>query len=484
MKRDIEERPSLPIAMSQSVVAPIQCSSPLANTALQRLAPGPPLGPPRYVALAPGRLDVMGGVSEYSGCRVLNQTTETCACVAVQRRADHAISISSLTCANSNGRAPFTIPLNELHGHAAGLGDAAPVCAAAEKDEASLAILGLLVEAMRAGVLPRFNQGLSFAASIVDGVNHGAADAAIAAATLTAVARMMDIPLDASRAIAVCTNARNRWLRLSVDRADSFSALSGASHVLNQVSGALDESLPAIPLPEDVVFVGLDSGAIDPLGHCRYQRARTAAFMGLGLVKRILEHESEGRECWNGYLSGLSVAQYVDHFRDRLPTKIKGIDYLERFGETCDEWTRIDPHVTYRIRSRTEHHIYEHARAVQFTHCLEHARGARRTEMLKEAGGLLFASHWSYGQRCGLGSVETDLLVNLIRTHGDGEDIHGAKISGRGCGGVVTVLMQATERASAAMAAIREDYRARSGKTAKLITGSSLGALLSGAQAV
>jgi L-arabinokinase len=92
------------------------------------------------------------------------------------------------------------------------------------------------------------------------------------------------------------------------------------------------------------------------------------------------------------------------------------------------------------------------------------------------------ASHWSYGQRCGLGSIETDLLVNLIRRHGAEADVFGAKTSGRGCGGVVAVLLKSTEQALSAIDAAMTEYTSRTGHTPKLLRGSTPGALVSGAK--
>ena len=88
----------------------------------------------------------------------------------------------------------------------------------------------------------------------------------------------------------------------------------------------------------------------------------------------------------------------------------------------------------------------------------------------------MYASHWSYGQRCGLGSIETDLLVNWIRRSGESAGIHGAKISGRGCGGVVTVLMDATEPARLALDQAVRHYQQQSGHTPSILRGAVDGA--------
>jgi L-arabinokinase len=92
----------------------------------------------------------------------------------------------------------------------------------------------------------------------------------------------------------------------------------------------------------------------------------------------------------------------------------------------------------------------------------------------------MYASHWSYGQRCGLGSIETDMLVNLLRQSDANPDIYGAKITGCGCGGVVAVLMRTSDRATAAVDQAIEDYQARAERKARLIRGSLPGALVSG----
>ena len=49
----------------------------------------------RFVAVAPGRLDVMGGLAEYTGALVLNMTLGDHVCVAVQARSDGKISITA-----------------------------------------------------------------------------------------------------------------------------------------------------------------------------------------------------------------------------------------------------------------------------------------------------------------------------------------------------------------------------------------------------
>ena len=74
-------------------------------------------GEPLYVARAPGRLDVMGGIADYSGSLVLELPLREAALVAVQRDEAPILSITSLG-AEANLRKPrFETSLGSLLEH-------------------------------------------------------------------------------------------------------------------------------------------------------------------------------------------------------------------------------------------------------------------------------------------------------------------------------------------------------------------------------
>ncbi len=237
-------------------------------------------------------------------------------------------------------------------------------------------------------------------------------------------------------------------------------------------------------LPDGLTMIGLASGSRHADFVTKYRRVRTATFMGRHLIDRIVRHDGAGNLSWDGHLSRISVADYVERFRDRIPTRLKGSEFLERFGETGDPLTSVAAEDVYKIRSRTEHHVYEHSRSCRFVEGLSRfSRSGDRT-ILGEVGELMYASHWSYGQRCGLGSIQTDLLVNLIRRYGSSVGIHGARISGRGCGGVVGVLMDETDAAEQAIQQACQAYEEKTGKSPTILRGSLPGAMVAVARAV
>ncbi len=459
-------------------------SSPLAAATLKQLRGGGD----RFLACAPGRLDVMGGLAEYTGSLIVNTPIREQVFVGAQRGGtDNELSVTSIpspgTEASKTQRT--VLDLSRLFGDGGEINLDLSRSALGEVDTAhtdAVHVLAAIVEMVHGGMLPRFDKSISIAVgSTLEGLTDVAREAAVVAATMVAAAGAYDVTLDAVEAATVCQRVQNRWLDLPVGVGDAVCVLLGEAAALMEVRCDPCTLAGSTPLPNELTLIGIDCGVTHPDGRARYAHARTAAFMGRGLIDRIIRHEGADHSKWEGFLSRVSVTDYVERFRDRIPTKLKGSEYLRRFGETGDPLTRIDPTYAYKIRSRTEHHIYEHMRTGQFLECIRRAirnPAEIKEGALTEAGELMYASHWSYGQRCGLGSIETDTLVNLVREHGTDAGVYGAKITGRGCGGVVTVLMKTSDRANEAVNAAIQVYQSRTGYAAKLLCGSSAGALV------
>ena len=445
-----------------------------------------PTTAPRFIARAPGRLEVMGGSAEYSGALVLNMTTTEHACVAAQHWDGPGITVHVARPGASSSTVVVELErINRLLEEPVKPTLSGELLALAGDCQTSRCVLGTVVEMLGAELLPRLQKGLRIAAgSMMSEAQDIGPAAAVAAATLAALAKANDCQVEPRRAAEICQRVENVWLSAPVGLADAVCALIGEPHALTQLRCRPCDIGELLRLPDDLAILGVDCGRPVPAALEKCTRVRTATAMGRVLIERIIRFEGHDYPGWDGNLSHISVSDYVERFRDRLPTKLKGREFLDRFGETGDPLTRIEPDVVYKIRSRSEHHIYENDRACAFAGLLSRALSTGDKSFLIEAGELMYASHWSYGQRCGLGSVETDLLVGLIRKRAKDAEIYGAKVSGRGCGGIVTVLMSATDTARAALDAALRDYESRSGHAAKLILGSSPGVLVAGVQRV
>jgi galactokinase len=232
----------------------------------------------------------------------------------------------------------------------------------------------------------------------------------------------------------------------------------------------------ALDFPKGVTVVGIDCGFKHPDAVGKYVRARAAAFMGKAFIEAALAARRGDAAPWDGALSSISVKDYVGFLRDRIPTRIKGSDFREKFKKSFDPLTEVDSDLMYKVRSRTEHHIYEADRVFKFAGHLGRARRTGDRSALQEAGKEMLASHWSYGQRCGLGSIPTDTLVSLLREREE-EGIYGAKVSAQGAGGVVVVLMEDTERARSALRDALARYERGQARQTAMFEGGTDGAL-------
>ena len=439
----------------------------------------------RHVVRAPGRLDVMGGIADYTGALALTMTTEDHLLVGAQLRADGEVHIAILDDLNTEQVEHIRFTFDDL------------VCAADTRHPSEAAdralgdnhsvlsrcVFGALVELVRNKTLADSQDGLTIAVgSTMTGHTDCGLYGALAAGVLVVTTRATGGPVAWEQAAESCRRVENEWAGILSGGADAVCSLVGEPYNITPVRCDPFDCGASIQLPTDLALIGIDSGVAGDTATEKYHQVRTTTLMGCVLIDCIIRHDGTRLPDFNGKLARISVSDYVEMFRDRLPTKLKGKIFLDRFGQSPDVRLQIDPNAMYKIRSRCEHHIYENARAHQFGESLSRAIRLGDNGILEKTGELMYASHWSYGQRCGLGSVETDLLVNLIRQRGAEHDIFGAKVTGRGCGGVVVVLMKTSSRAKDALGGALEEYTNQTDRQVRLIEGSSPGALAVGDQ--
>ena len=453
----------------------------VAYDTLKRLASGAP----RFLATAPGRLDVMSGLADFSGALVLQMPLAEHVCLAAQARQDGMVTVATVP--ESDGpewlRQMSVDSLVEASRISAQDSPFAQLFADVRGNDGHCvrSVWGVLIEMLRSKIVEGLGGGLSLVVgSTMGDLRDLGKESATAAATLAAVARVMNKTPEPIAAAQVCHRVINDWLKLPVGMSETFCSLIGEPHTVTQLRCDPCTLVGAMRLPKSLALIGVHCGTVDPEWRRRYERARTAACMGRALIDRIVKHAGGNHSLGDGGLARVSVADFVERFRDRLPTKLKGSEFHSRFGETGDPLTRIEPEVVYKIRSRTEHHIYENARANDFVECLARWMRTGDESELGRVRDLMHASHWSYGQRSGLGSVETDLLTNLLRQHGRDVGIVGSRISGRGCGGVVAILLKATKESHDALHSAIVDYEQKTGKSTTLLRGSLPGALTAG----
>lgn len=429
------------------------------------------------VVRVPGRLDVMGGIADYSGSVVCQGTLAPAVVLGLQARKDQEIHIRSLGLATHGLAEQVTFSLGEFR-CGKGLANDVHTARLFKRDPSvswAAYVAGAFPMLLSEGIVTEFPRG--FNVVIQSGVPLGAgiaSSAAVEVAVMHAMNRKLNLGLDGVRVSHLCQLVENRVVGAPCGIMDQMITALGKKDSLLAIRCQPGEVMGEVRMPASCAVAGINSKVKHAVGGSRYTDVRVSAFMGHKIILDRLGLDP-GEDPFRGYLANIKPEQYRKKFRRMLPLKMKGKDFLRYHEGTVDPVTKVEPEKRYRIRSRTEHPVYENHRVTRFIKCLENAEEKGEKKALAQAGRLMYASHWSYRMRCGLDSPETHLLVNLARSVGIQGGIYGAKITGGGSGGTVAVLGR-RDTLEETMQGIAAEYEAQTGVEPDLFLGSSPGA--------
>lgn len=421
------------------------------------------------VTRAPGRIDVMGGIADYSGALVLQLPIAAATHVAIQLNDESIVHIHSLS---ETSLRKFEVPLRDL------APDEAPISYATAramfqrdpKDHWAAYVAGAFLVLMQEKSAV-FNRGASvFISSAVPEGKGVSSSAALEVASMQAIAAAYDIRLTPIELALLCQKVENHIAGAPCGVMDQMTAACGETDRLLSLLCQPAELNETVNLLDGLSIWGLDSGIRHSVGGSDYGTVRAAAFMGYRIIVGVA-----GEDKWNGYLANVTPAEFEQHFAPHLPEQMIGEEFLKLYGGIADAVTTVKPDDVYNIRNATRHPVYEHARVQSFANILQNWKGVHQAEAL---GEMMYQSHDSY-TACGLNSSGTDELVRLVREIGIAGGLYGARITGGGSGGTVAVLGHRDE-APASIARIVETYSRKTGYTPMVISGSSPGAGLFG----
>ncbi|TVU07715.1 hypothetical protein EJB05_41081 [Eragrostis curvula] len=471
-----------------------------------------------YVARAPGRLDVMGGIADYSGSLVLQMPLREACHVAVQRnhpskqklwkhtqarQLENAglapvVQIVSFGSESSNRAPTFDMDLSDL------MDGENPIsyekardffCRDPSERWAAYIAGTILVLMTELGV--QFSDSMSILVSSAVPEGKGvSSSASVEVATMSAIASAYGLNIAPRDLALLCQKVENHVVGAPCGVMDQMASACGeANKLLAMVCQPAEvKELVSIPIicGSGVSILGYD---ID------YGSVRVGTYMGRKMIKCAaadLVSESLTSEvpvqpdCYKGngvdlmksdaameYLCNLPPHRYEDVYAKDIPEVITGDAFLEKYGDHSDTVTVIDPKRSYSVKAPTRHPIYENFRVETFKALLA---ASNSDEQLAALGELMYQCHNSYGA-CGLGSGGTDRLVNLVqemqhtKTSDDGSPcLFGAKITGGGSGGTVCVIGKNCAKSSEQILEIQQRYKAATGYLPIAFDGSSPGA--------
>ncbi len=367
-------------------------------------------------AKAPGRLDFLGGVADYSGSLVLEMPLRLETTVTIQDLPRDAFVFTS------RQEAPFETDLT-------------PAISDLPKWVRYLYGSFLLFCAEHRWA-PR--QGLSFSVDSRVPLSMGvSSSAALEVATMRALEAFSGKRFKGTGLARLAQRAENDVVGAPCGLMDQLASAYGTRGRLLPILCRPDVLHQSLALPSGVIAVGWPSGVKHAVSDSPYATARAGAFMGKAIVNRTCgRNVTHATELRPGEVRALSLAQ--------LPETILGAEFIRKFGAVDDPLTAIEPGRVYPVRSALLFPVEEHFRVETATALLSGVTRSNRQATLGLLGELLHQSHAGYSS-IGLGCAETDQMVAGVRGLGPAKGFYGARVSGGGSGGTVVVLL---ERAS------------------------------------
>ncbi|CAM8910165.1 unnamed protein product [Rhodiola kirilowii] len=477
-----------------------------------------------FVTRAPGRLDVMGGIADYSGSLVLQMPIREASHVAIQvshprkqRLWKHALArreakgqgptpvlqIVSYGSELSNRSPTFDMDLSDFMDG----GDKPISYAAAQKyfakdssqKWASYIAGAILVLMTELGV--RFENGINMLVSSAVPEGKGvSSSASVEVSSMSAIVAAHGIKISPRDLALLAQKVENHIVGAPCGVMDQMASSCGEANKLLVMLCQPAEVLGLVDIPGHIRFWGIDSGIRHSVGGADYGSVRIGAFMGRKMIKAIAasnlpqtssaeevhpsDLEDDGVELFEAessldYLCNLSPHRFEAVYAKMIPESIPGDEFLNEYADHSDAVTVIDPKRSYGVQAPTRHPIYENFRVQAFKALLT---SVVSVEQLSALGELLYQCHYSYSA-CGLGSDATDRLVQLVQEmHHSKKDktedgtLYGAKITGGGSGGTVCVIGRNSLKSSQNIIEIQKRYEHATGYLPFVFEGSSPGA--------
>ena len=438
-------------------------------------------------ASAPGRMDVMGGVADYSGSLLLQMPISERTTISLAWRKDSIVRVYSASAEEHGSIALIEVDLKNF------VSAATPDYTAIRNEIKKIPggdwgayVVGCFVILIYHKFIPIQGADI-FVESDVPIGKGVSSSAALEVATMSALKKLYSFKIGKLELPILAQKVENLIVGAPCGLMDQVSSYLGEKDKLLPIICQPAEVFDTVGIPAGVRFVGIDSDVKHSVAGAHYSNVRAAAFTGYTIIARMngvafedLENAANTGEWdklpYKGYLANISVDDFEKKYQHELPEEITGKDFLSKYKISIDKVTTIDSNETYKIKKCAAHPVYENDRLVKFKAILMNVEKGEKltTEMLAELGQYMYESHLSYSQ-CGLGNEFTDEIVEMVIKSGYASGVYGAKITGGGSGGTVCILTYQEKGMNTAMR-LKEIYEKKYNKKVVFFKDSSNGA--------
>src|SRR5438105_7008760 len=282
------------------------------------------------VTRAPGRLDLMGGIADYSGSLVLQWPIQNAVHVALQREKGKTLRIVSLSETQTKTCRRFEINLEEFES-SADYSITRARFAGDPTNQWAAYVAGAFPVLMRERNFS-FNEGANiFIKSAVPEGKGVSSSAALEVASMQALAAAYELEISAPELALLCQKVENYLVGAPCGVMDQMTAACGETNRLLELLCQPAELKGTIALPEDLDIWGIDSGIRHSVGGSDYRTLRTAAFMGYRIIAELAGLSSKQIDArhlviddkrWNGYLANISPEEFEREYSAQIPERI------------------------------------------------------------------------------------------------------------------------------------------------------------------
>jgi len=432
-----------------------------------------------WVARVPARLDVMGGIADYSGANVCEAVLGHGMLMAIQARNDRTLRIRSAQAGARSLPVETRIPLDYFtSGDAVGNYAQVREMCHANPISAWAAYIGGSIFTLLKEENVHLPYGFSFLLLSAVPMNVGiGSSAAVEIGTLSCLNAYLNLKLDGARIARLGQMAENHVVGAPCGIMDQIAVASGRESKLTHILCRPGAVMGEVEIPAGTGFVGINSMVRHSVAGNAYGNVRIGAFMGKKIINEI--RAKTGRAPVN-YLTEISSAEFKTEYEKEIPETMLGSDFLTKYKTHDDPVTTIQPDATYRVVGPARHPVAENERVLKFMEALRAAKNGDEQALIT-AGELMYGAHESYRDNCKLSVPEVNFLVEAVQKRGAKAGLYGAKITGGGTGGTVAVFGK--------IAALKEhipqiavEYSRRVGAMPDIFEGTSPGAIEFGAK--
>jgi len=432
-----------------------------------------------WMARVPARLDVMGGIADYSGANVCEAVLGGGMLMALQARTDRTLRIRTMQAGRRTLPVETRIPLDYLTSGGT-VGDYPQMRELCHANPLAswVAYIGGSIFTLLKEESVRLPYGFSFLLLSAVPMNVGiGSSASVEIGTLSCLNAYLGLKLDGARLARLAQMAENYVVGAPCGIMDQIAVASGRHDRLTHILCRPGQIVGEVEIPPGTGFVGINSMVCHSVAGNAYGDVRIGAFMGKKIINEI--RARTGRAALN-YLTEISAGELKSEYQQEIPDTLLGSDFLAKYKTHDDPVTTVQPDATYRVAGPTRHPIAENERVLQFIAALQ-AAAKGDPHACVDAGKAMYAAHGSYRDNCRLSVPEVNFLVEAVRKRGPEHGLYGAKITGGGTGGTVAVFGK-IEALKEHIPQIAMEYSRRVGAMPDIFEGTSPGAIEFGAR--